>query len=237
MPVVGVTTYLEPARWGAWDVTAAVLPHWYLDVLRGVGLDIVLLPPADEPAVTLLDRLDGLVLVGGADVDAARYGATPDPTADVPRTSRDESELALYRAARERGMPVLGVCRGMQVMAVAHGGTLIQDLPSAGYGTTHREQPGQFVDHGARFDNGVVAALYGRSEVVVNSSHHQAVESAGSLTVTGRAVDGTIETCEDPDADFCVGVQWHPEPRDRREADRPLLAAFAAAAERYRSAR
>lgn len=233
MPVVGVTTYLEPARWGAWDTRAAVLPHWYLDLLRGVGLDIVLLPPADAATAAILDRLDGLVLVGGADIDADRYGAVPDVTADEPRTSRDETELVLYRGARDRGMPVLGICRGLQIMAVAHGGSLVQDLPAAGSGLVHREQPGQFTEHSATFDSGVLASVYGTEPVVVNSSHHQAVDSAGSLRVTGRAVDGTIETCEDPDADFCVGVQWHPEHPDRREADRPLLQAFAAAAERY----
>ncbi len=234
MPVVGLTTYLEPARWGAWDVLAAVVPHWYLDLLRGVDLDVVLLPPADAPSAAPLDRLDGLVLVGGADIDATRYGAAPDGTADVPRTSRDETELALYRGAREHGMPVLGVCRGLQIMAVAHGGSLVQDLPAAGHGLTHRETPGHFTTHAATFDGGVLATVYGREPVVVNSSHHQSVESAGDLLVTGRAVDGTVESAEDPSADFCVGVQWHPEHPDRREADRPLLLAFAAAAERYR---
>ena len=120
---------------------------------------------------------------------------------------------------------------------IAHGGSLVQDLPAAGRGLVHREQPGQFTEHSATFDSGVLASVYGTGPVVVNSSHHQAVDSAGSLRVTGRAVDGTIETCEDPDADFCVGVQWHPEHPDRREVDRPLLQAFAAAAERYCAAR
>lgn len=98
-----------------------------------------------------LDRLDGLVLVGGADVDARRYGAAPHKTADAPRESRDESETVLYLGARERGMPVLGICRGLQIMAVAHGGTLIQNLPDLGLATVHREVPGQFVEHEATF--------------------------------------------------------------------------------------
>ena len=232
-PVVGLSTYLEPARWGAWDVLAAVLPHWYLDLLHEAGADVVLLPPGGGDGV--IDRLDGLVLVGGADVDARRYGAEPHPTADVPRTSRDESEAALYRRARALNMPVLGICRGLQVMAVAHGGSLHQDLPEVPGTIVHRERPGQFVDHRATFAPGTLAAqIYGTEPVVVNSSHHQAVDSAGSLLVSGRAEDGTVEACEDPSSSFCLGVQWHPEHPDRRDTDRPLLRCFVDAAEQFR---
>ena len=235
-PVVGLSTYLEPARWGAWDVVAALIPHWYLDLLHGAGVDVVLLPPGGSPGA--VDRLDGLVLAGGADVDARRYGADPHTTADAPRTSRDESETALYRRARALGLPVLGICRGLQVMAVAHGGTLHQDLPEVPGTIVHRERPGQFVDHRATFAPGTLAAqIYGTEPVVVNSSHHQAVDSAGTLLVSGRAEDGTVEACEDPEAAFCLGVQWHPEHPDRRVADQALLRRFAAAAEQYRAAR
>lgn len=235
-PVIGLTCYVEPARWGAWDISAGLIPHWYLDLFHAADADVVLLPPENDP--TVLDRLDGLAMAGGADVDAARYGAVPHETADAPRTSRDASELSLYRRARELGMPVLGVCRGMQVMAVAHGGSLIQNLPDVPDTIVHRERPGQFVDHTATFaDGSLLASLYGTGPVVVNSSHHQAVESAGDLMVTGRAEDGTVETCEDPSADFCVGVQWHPEHPDRREADLPLVRAFTAAAAQFRSNR
>jgi putative glutamine amidotransferase len=233
-PVIGVSCYLEPARWGAWELPAALIPQWYLDLFREAGAVVVLLPPGGDAHP--LDRLDGLALVGGADVDARRYGAEPHDSADVPRTSRDDSELALYRAARERGMPVLGICRGLQVMAVAHGGTLTQHLPDVDDSVVHRERPGAFVEHGARFVEGTLAAsIYGAADVTVNSSHHQAVESAGDLVVSGRAPDGTIETCEDPSADFCLGVQWHPEHPDRRAADLPMVQAFVAAAERFAS--
>ncbi|MSV53679.1 MAG: gamma-glutamyl-gamma-aminobutyrate hydrolase family protein, partial [Actinobacteria bacterium] len=171
-PVVGVSVYFEQAKWGAWDIKAAELPHWYLDLFQDAGGRIVLLPPATN--ADALDRLDGLVLVGGADVDARRYGAAPHVTADAPRESRDESETVLYRGARERGMPVLGICRGLQIMAVAHGGTLIQNLPDLGLATVHREVPGQFVEHEATFAPGsLIAQVMGTTATTVNSSHHQ----------------------------------------------------------------
>lgn len=234
MPVIGLSCYLEPARWGAWELPAALIPQWYTDLFQAAGATVVLLPPGQEPDA--LDRLDGLAMAGGADIDATRYGAEAHETADVPRSSRDASELSLYRRARDLGLPVLGICRGLQVMAVAHGGTLTQHLPDVEGAIVHRERPGAFVEHEARFEPGsLAAAVYGTGPVVVNSSHHQAVDRAGSLTVTGRAPDGTVETCEDPTADFCLGLQWHPEHPDRRDADLPLVRAFVAAADRYRA--
>ncbi len=234
-PVVGLTCYLEPAKWGAWELPAALIPEWYVDLLRAGGAEVVLLPPGGQEAA--LDRLDGLAMAGGADLDAALYEAPAHPTADVPRTSRDASELALYRRARELGMPVLGICRGLQVMAVAHGGSLIQHLPDVS-SLVHRERPGTFSDHEASFAPGsIMAAVMGTGPVVVNSSHHQAVDAAGDLVVTGRAADGTIEACEDPSLPFCVGVQWHPEHPDRRAVDLPLVSAFAAAAADFASVR
>jgi putative glutamine amidotransferase len=234
MTVVGVTTYQETASWGAWNIEAAVLPTWYVQLLHGVAASVVLLPPS--PAPSALDRLDGLVLVGGADVDARLYGDEPHATADQPRETRDASELALYRRARELGMPVLGICRGLQIMAVAHGGRLIQNLPDVEGTCVHRERPGQFVDHRAAFGGGTLGSrIFGTGEIIVNSSHHQAVADPGSLTVCARAEDGTIEACEDPGAEFCLGVQWHPEHPDRRDRDRPLLQAFVDAATAYRA--
>ena len=228
-PVIGLSCYVEPAQWGAWHLPAALIPQWYLELFQAAGADVVLLPPGNDPSV--LDRVDGLALAGGADVDARLYDAEPHETADVPRESRDASELALYRRAREGRMPVLGICRGLQVMAVAHGGSLVQNLPDLATSTVHRERPGTFVDHTATFTPGSLAArLLGDGPVVVNSSHHQSVASAGDLVVSGYAADGTVETCEDPTADFCIGVQWHPEHPDRRSADLPLLTAFVAAA-------
>lgn len=234
MPVIGLSTYLEQASWGAWNLPAALIPAWYLELMQEAGTEVVLLPPGTGPAA--LDRLDGLVLAGGADVDARRYGADPHPTADVPRESRDATELALYLHARELKMPVLGICRGMQVMAIAHGGTLHQDLPELPGTTVHRERPGHFVEHDASLLHGsMIRRIYDVDEMTVNSSHHQAVENAGSLLVTGTAQDGTIEVCEDPAADFCVGVQWHPEHPERREHDLRLAQAFVQAAANYRA--
>jgi len=228
MPVIGLSCYLEPARWGAWELPAALIPQWYTDLFQAAGATVVLLPPGQGPEA--IDRLDGLAMAGGADIDATRYGAEAHETADVPRETRDASELALYRRARERDLPVLGICRGLQVMAVAHGGTLIQNLPDVS-DLVHRERPGQFVEHAAQFVPGTLAAgIYGTDPVVVNSSHHQAVDSPGSLVVSGLAPDGTIEACEDPEAAFCLGVQWHPEHPDRRAADLPLVRAFVQAA-------
>ncbi|MHB1166059.1 MAG: gamma-glutamyl-gamma-aminobutyrate hydrolase family protein [Candidatus Nanopelagicales bacterium] len=234
-PVIGLTCYLEPAQWGAWELPAALIPQWYVDLFQGARADVILLPPGNDPSV--LDRIDGLALAGGADVDAGRYGEERHATADAPRQSRDASELGLYRAARDRRMPVLGICRGMQVMAVAHGGALVQDLPELATGLVHRERPGEFVDHSATFIPGsLAAATLGPGPFTVNSSHHQAVSSAGDLVVSGWAADGTVEVIEDPRADFCLGVQWHPEHPDRRVPDAPLLAAFVAAASRYAAA-
>jgi putative glutamine amidotransferase len=233
-PVIGLTTYLEPVTWGAWSTPAAVLHTWYLDYLREAGADVVLLPPVTPADV--VDRLDGLALTGGADIDARLYAATPDATADVPRESRDASELGLYRAARERGLPVLGICRGVQIMAVAHGGTLVQNLPDVSGTSVHREQPGQFVTHSATFVPGSLAArIFGTEPVTVNSSHHQCVDLPGDLAVTGRSEDGTVEVCEDGAADFCLGVQWHAEHPDRRVVDLPLAQAFVAAATQRRA--
>lgn len=225
-PVIGVTCYQEHATWGAWDMEAALLPRWYPDLLQAAGARVVLLPQDADPDVSVLDRLDGLVIVGGADVDARLYGEAPHATADAPREVRDASDLALYRGARERGMPVLGICRGLQVMAVAHGGSLHQDMPEVS-SLVHRERPGQFVEHAAKAEPGTLAArIFGTDDFIVNSSHHQGVKDPGTLTVSGYAADGTIEICEDPSADFVIGVQWHPEHPDRRVADRSLIDAF-----------
>lgn len=234
-PVIGLTCYLEPSQWGAWQVPAAVLHAWYLDAITVAGGRAILLPPDDAGDVSVLDRIDALVLVGGADVDASRYGQVPHATADVPRTARDASELQLYRGARERDLPVLGICRGLQVMAVAHGGSLHQHVPEIST-LVHREVPGTFTDHAARFEPGsLIATVMGGTQVVVNSSHHQAVADAGNLTVSGRAEDGTIEACEDDDGAFVLGVQWHPEHPDRRAVDGGIFRALVAAADRHRT--
>ena len=234
-PVIGISCYGEQARWGAWDVPAVVLHRAYVDKLERSGAAVVVLPPVWDSASVdaAVARLDAVVIAGGADIDPAYYAATPHETTDVPRTDRDATERAIYRSAQERSLPVLGICRGMQMMAVASGGSLIQDLPTAGYGSVHREQLGAYSEHKASFTPGsLVASILDTTEAVVNSSHHQAVADAGSLTVTGYAEDGTIESLEDPSAPFVLGVQWHPEQMD----DSRLFDALVRAAVSLRSA-
>lgn len=225
-PVIGLTSYLEPAKWGAWDQPAALIPWNYVNKLQAAGATVVILPP-DADNHDAISRLDGLVMAGGADIEPARYGAAHQEGTDKPRTERDASELGLYRAARDANLPVFGICRGLQIMAVAHGGSLHQHLPDVVGNTLHRDAPGTFNDHGATFTPGsLIAELVGATDVTVNSSHHQAVDSPGDLTVTGYAEDGTIEVCEDPSAEFVLGVQWHPEFSNDEQVSENLFRAF-----------
>jgi putative glutamine amidotransferase len=225
-PVIGLTSYLEPAKWGAWDIPAALIPWNYVNKLQAAGATVVILPP-DADNHDAISRLDGLVMAGGADIEPSRYGAAHQEGTDKPRVERDASELGLYRAAREANIPVFGICRGLQIMAVAHGGSLHQHLPDVVGNTLHRDAPGTFNNHGATFTPGsLIADLVGVTEVTVNSSHHQAVDSPGDLTVTGYAEDGTIEVCEDPSAQFVIGVQWHPEFSNDEQVSENLFRAF-----------
>ena len=225
-PVIGLTSYLEPAKWGAWDQPAALIPWNYVNKLQAAGASVVILPP-DANNHEAISRLDGLVMAGGADIEPARYGEVHQEGTDKPRIERDASELGLYRAAREANLPVFGICRGLQIMAVAHGGSLHQHLPDVVGNTLHRDAPGTFNNHGATFTPGsLIAGLVGATEVTVNSSHHQAVNSPGDLTVTGYAEDGTIEVCEDPSAEFVLGVQWHPEFSNDEQVSENLFRAF-----------
>jgi len=235
-PIVGVTCYRSPARWGPWDRPADLVPVTYVESLARAGVRAVILPP-DPVDAEVLDRLDGLVLAGGSDVDPARYGAVPHPTTDPPARERDAGELVMYRGARLRGLPVLGICRGLQLMVVAEGGSLHQQLPDLSGTILHRPGPGRFVDHGATFAAGSVAATaVGAEHATVNSSHHQAVDDPGRLTITGWADDGTVEAAEDPMAEFVLGVQWHPEETPDDPVSDHLFAAFAQAAAATRAA-
>jgi putative glutamine amidotransferase len=225
-PVIGLTSYLEPAKWGAWDQPAALIPWNYVNKLQAAGASVVLLPP-DADNHDAISRLDGLVMAGGADIEPARYGAPHQEGTDKPRTERDASELGLYKSARAANLPVFGICRGLQIMAVAHGGSLHQHLPDLVGNTLHRDAPGTFNNHGATFTPGsLIAELVGATEVTVNSSHHQAVDSPGDLTITGYAEDGTVEVCEDPTSDFVLGVQWHPEFSNDEIVSENLFRAF-----------
>jgi putative glutamine amidotransferase len=226
-PIIGITTYVEPASWGVWhDLDTTLVPHDYTEAVTRAGGRAVLVPP-DDADTDVLRALDGLVLSGGADVDPARYGAPREPLTDT-RPARDAAELPLVRAALAADLPVLGICRGIQVLAVAAGGTLHQHLPDVLGHERHRPAPAVYGTHEARFTPGSrIAALMG-DDRKVHCYHHQGVADPGSLSVTGRAEDGTIEAVEDPAHRFVLGVQWHPElTRDQR-----LFGALVAAARR-----
>jgi putative glutamine amidotransferase len=230
-PVIGISCYVEPAKWGAWDITAAVLPFEYVSSVTNAGGRAVILPP-DQNGGHVVNNLDGLIIAGGADVDARLYKQNPHETADKPRENRDAGEVSLYKTAKEIGLPILGICRGLQIMAVAEGGSLIQHLPDVTK-LDHRPAPAKFSQHGARFKPDSLASSILGLEMIVNSSHHQAVENPGLLTITGWAEDETIEVLEDPSRKFHLGVQWHPE----MDEDKRLFVALINAASAYRSNR
>jgi putative glutamine amidotransferase len=211
-PVIGITTYLEAVAWGPWKPrSAALLPYEYVQVIAAAGGRAVLLPPdGADGAVDLVAALDGLVLSGGADVDPALYGAAPEATIET-QPERDAGELPLVRAALAAGLPVLGVCRGMQLLTVACGGRLHQHLPDVFGHDAHRPALGAVGSHRVRYAPGSrIAAIMGDDDQV-NAYHHQGVADPGRLTPTAWADDGLIEAVEDPDRRFVLGVQWHPE--------------------------
>lgn len=211
-PLVGLTTYGEQARMLVWETEFAMLQRTYVDaVFRAGGLP-VLFPPVDEGAAQLLDTVDALVLTGGADIDPARYGAEPHEQTQGSRTARDAWELTLCELALERDLPLLAVCRGMQILNVALGGTLSQHLPDVVGHDGHRERLGAFSSVSVRLREGTRPAALLGAERKVPCSHHQAVDRvAAELDVVGRADDGTVEAVELPGHTFVLGVQWHPE--------------------------
>ncbi|MDX6581080.1 MAG: putative glutamine amidotransferase [Solirubrobacterales bacterium] len=214
-PVIGISSMIERAAWTVWeDVEVNVSQRSYSEGIDRTGGLPLLLPPSEagtaEPGA-ILDRLDGLLLAGGADLDPATYGADADPTTTNSRAERDRFEVALARAALERELPLLGICRGMQLLNVACGGTLVQHLPDA---ELHLHTPGQFSDHGVRLEPGSLAArVVGSQRVSVRSHHHQGIDRLGDgLRATGWADPGeAIEAIEAPDRRWALGILWHAE--------------------------
>ncbi|GAA0495130.1 gamma-glutamyl-gamma-aminobutyrate hydrolase family protein [Streptomyces sp. NPDC046215] len=214
-PLIGVTTYLTRARWGvAWDLPAALLPADYPRYVQRAGGLAVMLPP-DDPgtAAAVIRRLDGLILAGGEDLDPALYGAEPHPRAGAPVPERDRWELALLTAALDQDVPVLGICRGMQLMNVHAGGTLCQHLPDVVGHDEHNPRAGAFAEHLVKPSPSSLLGSLVPDPGDVATHHHQSVDRLGEgLVATAFASDGTVEALERAGG-FVVGVQWHPEAR------------------------
>jgi putative glutamine amidotransferase len=207
-PLIGISTYAESGvRWGVWRLDAALLPAGYPRLVqRAGGLAAMLPPDAPERAAATVARLDGLVIAGGPDVEPVRYGAEPDPRTGPPARSRDAWELALIEAALDRGIPLLGICRGMQLLNVALGGTLVQHIDG------HAEVPGVFGRHPVKPVPGTLYAGIAPEQTSVPAYHHQSVDRLGKdLIPSAHAEDGTVEAIELPAPAWALGVQWHPE--------------------------
>jgi putative glutamine amidotransferase len=233
-PVVGITTYVEDASWGAWRLPAALIPQMYVEMLEAVGARPLLVPPSEQGVEETLDALDGLLLSGGADLDPETYGAEPHPATNGTRPARDRAELALLEAALARDLPVLAVCRGSQILNVARGGDLVQHLPEVLGHEEHRETPGVFSDHSVRVEPGSRLGRLLGDRAPVKSSHHQGFGRVGQgLREAAWAEDGTVEALEDPGRRFAVGVLWHPEAGE----DARLFEALVEEARRYREER
>jgi gamma-glutamyl-gamma-aminobutyrate hydrolase PuuD len=235
-PIIGITSYAQPARWGAWDLPAALVPLYYVESVERAGGRALVVPPSDDDVEETLDVLDGVVFSGGIDVDPAVYGADRHPATDPAQAHRDRAELALLEAALERDLPVLAICRGFQLLNVLHGGDLVQHLPDAVGHDGHREVPGVFSEHPVEVQEGTrLAAILGERHEGVKSSHHQGIGTVGEgLVETAWAEDGTLEGLEDPTKRFAVGVLWHPEMEDE---DKRLFQALVAEARTYRAGR
>jgi putative glutamine amidotransferase len=221
-PLIGVSTYLEArARWGVWELEAALLPAGYPRLVqRAGGLAAMLPPDAPEHAAATVARLDGLVIAGGPDVEPDRYGAERDPRTGPPASVRDAWELALVDAAFSAGVPLLGICRGMQLLNVALGGTLVQHIDG------HAEVPGVFGRHPVNPVPGTSYADVVPEETSVPTFHHQAVDRLGAgLVASAHAPDGTVEAVELPGPSWVVGVQWHPEMDEDLRVMRALVEA------------
>jgi putative glutamine amidotransferase len=230
-PLIGITTYITPAKWGVWDAETALLPATYVQAVQRAGGRPLLVPPSEEAVDETLAALDGLILPGGSDLEPGLYGQEPHPETYGVVPERDRGELALLNGALERDMPVLAICRGSQVLNVARGGDLVQHLPEVVGHERHKEDPGVFGDHDVHIDGASrVGSLVG-GHAPIKSHHHQGFGRLGDgLRDVAWAEDGTVEAVEDPQRPFVVGVLWHPEAGE----DDALFAALVEAAQAYR---
>jgi putative glutamine amidotransferase len=230
-PNIGVTAATEMVSYGVWEeIPAIISPARYVEAVQRAGARPVLLPPDPEDAEDpgeVLDLLDALVVTGGAgDLDPALYGEERHPETGPVQEKRDAYELALVRGALEREMPVLGICRGMQILNVAYGGTIEQHLPDVLGHEEHRHTPGTFADHEVRLvPDSLAARAAGSESTPAKSHHHQGIKEVGEgLQVTGWAVeDDAVEALEDPSCPFVLGVLWHPEEDENSQLIKALV--------------
>ncbi len=233
-PVIGITTYVTPARWSYWDADAALVPASYVRAVERAGGRPLLVPPSEDGIEETLDSVAGLLFSGGSDLDPDLYDQEFHEETFGVVPERDRAELALLEAALARDMPVLAVCRGSQVLNVARGGDLVQHLPDVVGDEKHKHTPGTFADHDVTLEQGTrLAALLGE-HAPVKSHHHQGFGRVGrGLRVAAHAEDGTVEAVEDPSQRFALGVLWHPEAGE----DMKLFEELVRQARDYRSSR
>jgi putative glutamine amidotransferase len=233
-PVVGITTYVTPAQFGAWDEEAALVPAIYVRAVERSGGRPMLVPPSEDGVEETLDSLDAVIFSGGSDLDPDLYGQEPHPETRGIVPERDRAELALLQAALARDMPVLAICRGSQVLNVAAGGGLVQHLPDDVGHERHKHTPGVFADHDVVVDESTrLGGLLG-PHASVKSHHHQGFGRLGAgLRPAAHADDGAVEAVEDPSRRFALGVLWHPE----AGKDMKLFEALIEEAARYRDER
>jgi putative glutamine amidotransferase len=233
-PLIGITTYVTPAKWGVWDAETALVPAAYVQAVEAAGGRPLLVPPSEDGVDETLAALDGLILPGGTDIGPEHYGQEPHPETYGVVPERDRAELALLTGALERDLPVLAICRGSQVLNIARGGDLVQHLPEIVGHEGHKELPGVFGDHDVRIDaDSRLGRLVGE-HAPIKSHHHQGFGRLGDgLREVAWADDGTIEAVEDPERPFLLGVLWHPEAGE----DGALFTALVGAASAYREKR
>src|SRR5436190_23364799 len=232
-PVIGITTYVTPARWSYWDTEAALIPVDYVYAVERAGGRALLVPPSEDGVEETLEALDGLLFSGGSDLDPSLYDQQPHEETFGIHEDRDRAELALLEAALERDMPVLAICRGSQVLNVARGGDLVQHLPEVVGDEKHKHTPGTFADHEVEVESGTKLGSLLGGRAAVKSHHHQGFGRLGEgLVESARAEDGTLEAVEDPGKRFALGVLWHPEAGE----DAKLFEALVEQAREYREA-
>jgi putative glutamine amidotransferase len=233
-PVIGITTYVTPAKWSYWELEAALIPVDYVRAVERAGGRALLVPPSEDGVEETLAALDGVLFSGGSDLDPGLYDQEPHDETFGIHQERDRAEFALLEAALQRDMPVLAICRGSQVLNVARGGDLVQHLPDVVGDEKHKHTPGAFADHAVTVEEGTRLASVLGDGAPVKSHHHQGIGRIGAgLRVAAHAEDGTVEAVEDPSRRFAVGVLWHPEAGD----DARLFEELVREAAHYRAAR